>query len=76
MYKYLFVWLNLNNGTYYYKLLNHSHSEYYVGYINQYNHRLVLMDKIVFLKDKSYFDLKSIKKRAMRNVINFLEKNI
>lgn len=76
MYKYLFVWLNLNNGTYYYKLLNHAHSEYYIGYVNQYNHRLVLMDKLVLLKDKSYFNLSTIKKRAMRNVINFLEKNI
>lgn len=76
MYKYLFVWLNLNNGTYYYKLLNHGHSEYYIGYVNQYNHRLCLMDKIVIDKTSSYYSLKNIKKRAMRNVINYLEKNI
>ena len=75
MYKYLYVWYNPNKDIYYYKLLNHLHPDYYIGYINQYNHRLVLQDKIVIEKS-NYFSIYNLKKRDMRNIIRFLEKNI
>ena len=75
MYKYLYVWYNLNNDTYYYKLLNHENSDYYIGYINQYNHKLVLFDKITIEKN-SYTHLSYLKAKAMRNIITYLEKNI
>lgn len=73
MYKYLYVWCNLNNNTYYYKLLNHLNTDYYIGYINQYNHKLVLFDKIIIEKNK-YYSLNYLKNKAKRNVITFLEK--
>lgn len=73
MYKYLYVWCNLNNNTYYYKLLNHLNTDYYIGYINQYNHKLVLFDKIVIEKN-NYYMLDYLKNKAKRNVITFLEK--
>ena len=75
MYKYLYVWYNLNNDTYYYKLLNHDNTSYYVGFVNQYNHRLLLKDKIVI--DKSSFNkFTYLKIRAMRNIITYLENKI
>lgn len=75
MYRYLYVWLNLNNDTYYYRLLKSSNSSYYIGYINQYNHKLVLFDKIVIEKH-SYYNLHYVKQHAMRNLISFLERNL
>lgn len=75
MYKYLYVWYNPNHDIYYYKLLNHSNSEYYVGYVNQYNHSIVLIDKIIIEK-RSLNYVSYIKKKAMRNIITYLERNI
>ena len=75
MYKYLYVWLNLNNDTYYYKLLNHDNTSYYIGFVNQYNHRLILKDKIVIEKYHHY-NFSYLKKRAMRNIITYLENNL
>lgn len=73
MYKYLYVWLNLNNGTYYYKLLNHENTDYYIGYINQYNHKLLLHDKIIIDKHKISY-MYCYKKKMARQLISFLEK--
>lgn len=73
MYKYLYVWCNMNNGTYYYKLLNHCNSDYYIGYINQYNHKLVIIDKIVIEKN-NFSNFNYLKQRTKRNIISFLEK--
>lgn len=73
MYKYLYVWCNMNNGTYYYKLLNHFNDNYFIGYVNQYNHKLLLIDKIVIEKNK-FYSFNYLKRRAIRNVISFLEK--
>lgn len=72
MYKYLYVWQNMNNNTYYYRLLNHYNFDYYVGYINQYNHKLLIIDKIIIESRRK--DFAYLKKRTIRNIINFLEK--
>lgn len=73
MYKYLYVWLNLNNNTCYYKLLNHANPDYFIGYLNQYNHKLLLQDKILI--DRKRNDYVFIyKKKMARHLISFLEK--
>lgn len=73
MYKYLYVWLNLNNGKYYYKLLNHENSDYFIGYINQYNHKLLLYDKIIIDRKRLSY-VYYYKKKMARQLISFLEK--
>ena len=40
----LIIYHNLNNDTYYYKIVRfHYFKDYYVGLINQYNHEIVLL---------------------------------
>lgn len=73
MYKYLYVWLNLNSGKYYYKLLNHENTDYYIGYINQYNHKLLLYDKIVCERTR-FYSYYYYRKKMVRYLISFLEK--
>ena len=75
MYKYLYVWCNLNNNTYYYKLLNHFNNDYFVGYVNQYNHKLLIIDKIIIEKN-NIISISYLKTKAIRNIISFLEKKL
>jgi hypothetical protein len=56
----LIVYHNLNDNTYYYKLVRGRYTKYYVGYINQYNHEIVLLipdlKKVEFLKENHYWE--------------------
>lgn len=66
----LVVWHNLNYDSYYYKIIKGYYGVYEVGYINQYNHEIVLViDKIYFQVYKP-----PIKKRVLRKMISFLQK--
>ena len=38
----LLVWHNLNKDTFYYKFSYEKYKKYDVGFINQYNHKLIL----------------------------------
>lgn len=73
MYKYLCVWLNLNTNEIYYRFIRNYNEDYYIGYVNGYNHKLVIYKEIPFYIEKvSLFG--GIKKRTLRKLINFLEK--
>lgn len=69
----LIVWHNLNNNSYYYRFVSVVNSSYYVGYINQYNHQIIL---IICSKEiqptiiKKYI---SIRKAIAQPLIRFLE---
>ena len=39
----LIVWHNLNDDTYYYKFIKFLHDYHKIGFINQYNHEIVLI---------------------------------
>lgn len=43
MYLKIIVFKNLNKNTYYYKFLKGYYTHYHVGYINQYNHEVILI---------------------------------
>lgn len=75
-YRYLVVWLNTNNNSYYIKILKHNYNNYYAGYINQYNHKIVVFQDIssyltIFKSYRPHF--KSI---ICKKLISILEKNI
>ena len=73
MNKYLIVWKNLNKNSYYFKILKHNYNNYYVGYINEYNHVCIIFDDIsnYLIITKQYFNLK---RKIIRCLISFLEK--
>ena len=70
----ILIYHNLNDNTYYYKLVKHRSYNYYVGYINQYNHKIVLIiDNIL---ENFYIYRPPLKKRIIKKLINFLEKKL
>jgi len=70
--RYLVVWFNPNKNVYYYKLLKFNSNEYYVGFVNQYNHIVVLIDKIQFEYSKRLSI--PVKTRIKKSMISFIEK--
>lgn len=67
----IIIWLNLNNGQYYhkfYKSLFFPTTKYQLGYINQYNHKIIDIVDIheIYQRHKSL-------KRLLRKFISFLE---
>lgn len=73
MYKWLCVWLNLNNNEYYFRFIRNYNENYYVNYINQYNHKLVIYKEIPFYIEKVSFTGR-LKKSTKRKLISLLEK--
>lgn len=69
--KKLIIWHNLNYDTYYYKLVKGTYKFYYVGYINQYNHKIVL---IISLSDfYSHYKKITYPHKALKRFISFLQ---
>lgn len=69
----LVVWHNLNNNSYYYRFVINKRREYKVGYINQYNHKIVLLissREVQPILIKKYI---SIRKSLCELLIRFLE---
>lgn len=67
----LVVWHNQNNDTFYCKFVTGIYAKYEVGYVNQYNH------KIVFVKDNVYefqYKRSSLRLKVIRRLISFLQK--
>lgn len=64
--KFYVIWRRPNN-TYYFRLVKGTYMEYYVGYINQYNHEVVLI---------IYPDVKkvSLKERIKSSLIRYIKK--
>lgn len=72
MYK-IYVWLNLRDMTYYYKVCKGTYKNYSIGDFNQYNHKLVLIIPLdYFLEDRKV--KVSYKKMLINDTIRFLEK--
>lgn len=68
----LVVWHNLNYDTYYYKTIKSYAQYYYIGYINQYNHQLILIIPISTIIPKSLHV--SPVRVVLRKFISFLQK--
>lgn len=71
--KYITVYHNLNYDTYYYKIINFCNYE--VGYVNQFNHQLILIIDINYICKTCYYRNihYSKKKKVLRKVISFLQ---
>lgn len=71
--KYITVYHNINYDTYYYKIINTCNYE--VGYVNKFNHRLVLIFDINYICETCYYRkrLYSKKKKVLRKFISFLQ---
>jgi len=58
-YKFIIVWLNRNNNEYYFKKVKGTYIKYYVGYVNQYNHEVLLVIDIHDFYSKNKLPLKT-----------------
>ena len=70
--KTLVIWHNLNDDSYYYRFVIVKKREYKVGYINQYNHQIIVIissDEIQPIVIKEYI---SIRKAILTPIIKFL----
>lgn len=72
--KRIIVYLNQNTGDYYYKLVSYRQYYHIVNHVNQYNHKIVLIiDNIL---ENHYIYRPPLKKRAIKVVIDYLEKKL
>lgn len=72
--KRIIVYHNLNDNSYYYKLINHRQDYHFVNHVNQYNHEIILIiDNIL---ENHYLYRPPLKKRVIRRIIDFLEKRV
>ena len=64
------VWHNLKKDTYYHKIIKGLYKNYYVGYINQYNHEIIDIIPNVYLKKNKV----PLRKKVLKRLISFLQK--
>ncbi|MDD6224162.1 MAG: hypothetical protein PUB18_04085 [bacterium] len=69
MYK-VIVWKNLNKNTYYYKIVKGTYKNYFIGYVNQYNHEVIIIIDNIYLSSYKV----PIKKKVLTRAISFLQK--
>ncbi len=72
--KKLYVWHNLNNDTYYYKINSGTYKRYEIGDKNQYNHELVLIVENEILEPVIIKKYVSIRRMVLTPIIGFLQK--
>ena len=65
----LVLWLKPKDNTYYLRLISGYSNSYYVGKINQYGHKIVYVEKLVYENYKL-----PLRHRLLRKLISFLEK--
>lgn len=66
------IFKNLNKNTYYYKFLKGYYTYYYVGYVNQYNHEVVV---IIDLHEEAYIlERASLKLKIVEKLMYKLER--
>lgn len=69
----LIVWHNLNDNSYYYRFVSSVKSSYYVGFINGYNHKIILIIKNKEVQPIVIKNIISIRKAIAQPLIRFLE---
>lgn len=69
-YRYITIWFNRNKNQYYYKKVKGTYMQYEVGYVNQYNHELLL---VIDVTDTLYRQV-SLKTRVINRLIDLLYK--
>jgi len=70
-YRYIVVWYNKNKEDYYYKKVKGTYAKYEKGYINQYNHEVILVIDIQELYIKKRINIKS---KVVNRLIRLLKK--
>ena len=68
----IIVWHNLNNDTYYYKVVKCFYRDYEVGYINQYNHKIIII--IPLSNFLTHYRKITIPHKVIKRLISFLQK--
>lgn len=74
MFDKLYVWHNLNNDTYYYRVTSGTYKDYKVGDKNSYNHEVVLIVENEVLHPVIVKKYVSIRKMVLTPLIAFLQK--
>lgn len=70
MNKKIIVWFNPRTKRYFYKQIHDIFERYYVGYVNQYNHEVILVIDIY----KDLIKKTPLKTKVIRRIIRFLQK--
>lgn len=68
--KKLIIWYNPNKNIYYWKYVYNLFNKYYVGYTNQYNHKILL---IIDIYKDIYYKV-PFRKKVIRKLISFLHR--
>lgn len=68
--KIVLIYHNLNNNSYYYKIVRTTYKKYQIGQKNQYNHQIILIIPGVYL----YKYKVSLLKKLLTGIIFFLQK--
>lgn len=66
----LVIWKRRQDNSYYWKAVKGFYSSYYIGYINQYNHEIVLTINL----EKEILHKPTIQKRVITKTISLLHK--
>lgn len=70
----ILVYHNLNDNTYYYKIVKHRQYYHILNHVNQYNHKIVLIiDNIL---ENYHFYKPPLKTRLINKMIDFLKKRL
>lgn len=70
MRKKIIVWYNPRKKQYFYKSIYDHFKRYYVGYVNQYNHEVILVIDIY----KDLIEKTPLKVKVINRLIRFLQK--
>lgn len=69
-YRYITIWFNRNKNQYYYKKVKGTYMQYTVGYVNQYDHELLLVIDVTDLPRRKEL----LRNRLINCFINLLYK--
>lgn len=74
--KQIVIWHNPNRNTYYYKIIKGSYKTYDVGFVNQYNHEVIMVINITDICSSCYWNKRRFLffHKVLRKFISFLQK--
>lgn len=70
-YQYIVIWYNKKKQEYYYRKVRGTYMNYEIGYINQYNHEVIL---VIDVNDLLYIKKPTFKTKLINRLIDLLNK--
>lgn len=73
--KQIVIWHNLNHDCYYYRIIKGGYKTYSEGYVNQYNHKVIIVIDISDICSYCYYQKTNISflHKVLKKFISFLQ---